>query len=92
MREVLKALLTIWYLIWSCVFLFGVMVSVFVFLGTAGTDHGEPLIGLFTGIVFWWASSTYRKKFLDRMEEVQKKTDNHEEDENDDEGSSDDTI
>ena len=76
MRDVLKTLLTLWYVLWSLIFLLAATVSMVVLLGIVGdgVDHA-PWVGLLGVVVFWYASSDYRKKFIARVERVQKNSD-----------------
>jgi membrane protein implicated in regulation of membrane protease activity len=77
MKDVLKAILTIWYLILGIAFLFLTMVSVGVLVGVIGGGNSAWWIGLFCTIVFWKASSIYRRKFLERVEDTKDKTERH---------------
>lgn len=72
MKNFLRSAKIFWYVLGSCAFLFGCMVSLSVLLGLAGTDNGAPLAGLFSLIVFWYAASTYRKKGTVLMDEAYK--------------------
>jgi hypothetical protein len=75
MKDVLKAVLTIWYFFLSMVFLFACMVSVFVAFGTVSDADNSLWVGVLGTVVFWTASSKYREKFIARIEQTQKNSD-----------------
>ena len=58
MRDVAKALLTLFYAGLFIVFVFLVMVSLVVALGLIGDNY---LLGIFCMVVFWIAAAKYRK-------------------------------
>jgi hypothetical protein len=87
MQDFLRAVRILWYIGMSAVFIFGCMASVFVLLGMCGTDSGQPIIGLFTLVVFWWATATYRRKGLALLDEIHgKKSDTKENESDNDDG------
>jgi hypothetical protein len=80
MKNFLRSAKIFWYVIWSGAFIFGCMVSVMVVLGVAGSDGNQWLAGLFTLAVFWYASSTYKKKAMALMDEQLKEIQKERED------------
>jgi len=79
-----RAIKTVWYVVGSGVFIFAAMASLMVLLGFAGTNGNQQIAGLFTMIVFWYASSTYRKKGLALMDEALKEQQGKDNDEHSD--------
>ena len=75
-----RAIKTVWYVVWSGVFIFGAFASAMVLFGFAGTDGNQWLAGLFGLIVFWYACSTYRKKAMELMDETVKEVQKEKED------------
>jgi hypothetical protein len=69
MKDVASAAYTILCLLLSVVFLFATMLSVMVALGLVADN---PLAGVFCAVVFWLATSKYRKIFIERVQDVQK--------------------
>lgn len=83
MKTLLRSAKIFWYVVGSGVFIFGVMVSVSVLFGAAGSDGNQWLAGLLGLFVFWYACSTYKRKAVELMNEQLKEI--QQEKENDDE-------
>jgi hypothetical protein len=75
MKDVLKAILTIWYLLLGVAFIFLTMVSAGVFIGLIGGGDNAWWVGLGCTVLYWKASSIYRGKFLARVEDTKNKAD-----------------
>jgi hypothetical protein len=80
MSEVGKALLTLLYAFLNMVFIFLTILSFAVLFGLVSQADSAPYVGLLCVVVFWIAASKYRKKFLERVAEVQKKSEHHDDD------------
>jgi len=83
MKDVLKAILTIWYFVLGIAFLFLFMVSAAVFIGLVGGGDNAWWVGLGGSILYWKASSIYRGKFLERIEHTKKADLSHWDDDDD---------